>query len=202
MTTGHYICLVKRKIHREDILQVGMELMFLNGYHASGIKEITQRISIPKGSFYNHFKSKEDFALELLQNYCDNGRAQYISYLSDASYKPVERLRRLFSSFIDGYANMDYKLGCLMGNFSIELSDVNDQFKKLLSVEFDKFEQLIVDCLNEAVEQGQLNAKADTPTIGACILNLWHGALVRMKSTGDEKPLRDFYNLIFNHILK
>ncbi|MDB5151457.1 MAG: hypothetical protein JWR54_208, partial [Mucilaginibacter sp.] len=39
MPTGqhnYYICIVKRKIHREDILKAGIELMHLHGYTATG----------------------------------------------------------------------------------------------------------------------------------------------------------------------
>lgn len=73
MTNGHCICSMKRKIFRKDILKAGRDIMFLNGYNATGIKEITDSIEIPKGSFYNHFTSKEAFGLEVLQNYTDNG---------------------------------------------------------------------------------------------------------------------------------
>ena len=72
MPNGHcnyYLCNVKRKIYREDILKAGVELMHLHGYAATGIKDITDRIKIPKGSFYNHFKSKEEFGLEIIDYY-------------------------------------------------------------------------------------------------------------------------------------
>ena len=36
--------------------------MFMEqGYHGTGIQEVVDKVGIPKGSFYNYFKSKEDF---------------------------------------------------------------------------------------------------------------------------------------------
>ena len=103
MTNGHYICNVKRKIHREDIINTGLQLMFLNGYNATGIKEITDSIAIPKGSFYNHFQNKEEFGLEVLQHYCDNGLRMYRNVLLDDSLSPLERLNIFFDRIISTY---------------------------------------------------------------------------------------------------
>ena len=64
---------MRRKIYKEDILEAGRELIFSKGYNDTGIKDITDMVSIPKGSFYNHFSSKEDFGLAVLQAYMDNG---------------------------------------------------------------------------------------------------------------------------------
>ncbi len=66
MTTGHYVCRLKRKIHKQDIIQSGYELFYDKGYGVTGISEITEKIGIPKGSFYNHFKSKEEFGIAVL----------------------------------------------------------------------------------------------------------------------------------------
>ncbi len=202
MTTGHYICIVKRKIHRVDIIKTGLDLMFLNGYYATGIKEITDSINIPKGSFYNHFKSKEDFGLEVLQYYCDNGVKMYEEPLINSNLTPLNRLKHFFVTLMDGYVNsLDYKLGCFMSNFSLELGDTNEKFRKLLDTEFNRCEIIITQCLEEAKQQKEIDKNTDTKTIGAFVLNSWHGALVRMKSTANRKPLDDFFNLTFNQLI-
>mgnify|MGYP000132608583 CR=1 FL=1 len=60
---------MRKRILKEDIINAGMELMLLRGYGGTGIKEITDKLGIPKGSFYNHFKNKEIFGLEVLDHY-------------------------------------------------------------------------------------------------------------------------------------
>lgn len=85
-----------------------------------------------------------------------------------------------------------------MSNFSAELGDVNEKFRKVLDEKFDRFEEVIRQCLNEAKQEGELRADSDTELLSGFILNAWHGALVRMKSTGNTKPLNDFKTIIFN----
>ena len=202
MTNGHYIYIVKRKINREDILEAGLQLMFVNGYNATGIKEITETIEIPKGSFYNHFTNKEEFGLDVVKMYCENGVKMYEKAFLDKQFGPLERVENFFTRLIAVYTNdLDFKLGCIMGNFSTELSDTNEKFRILLDEEFDKCENVISLCLQEAQENGDLNIKDDHKQIAAFILNGWQGAMLRMKTTGNSKPLEDFKELIMNKIL-
>lgn len=192
---------MKRKINREDILNAGLDLMFVNGYHATGIKEITESIKIPKGSFYNHFTNKEDFALELVQMYCDNGLKMYESAFINSEHLPLVRIENFFTGLIDFYTNeAEFKLGCIMGNFSIELSDTNEKFRFLLDDEFNKCEDVIAQCLEEAKTDGSLSKNTDPKQMAAFVLNSWHGAMLRMKTTGNSKPLKDCKDILMSYL--
>lgn len=194
---------MKRKIYREDIINAGLELMFLNGYSATGIKEITESVNIPKGSFYNHFANKEEFGLEVVKTYCDNGIKMYQNAFLNKQLPPIERVKSFFDRLITDYSEvLDFKLGCVMGNFSIEMSDINEKFQQLLDKEFDRFEAVITTCLLEAQEAGDLSKEKDPKQLAAFILNSWHGALLRMKSTGNSKPLEDCKNVVLDILLK
>ena len=39
------------------------------GFHACSVQDITDAAGVPKGSFYNHFRSKEALAAEILTEY-------------------------------------------------------------------------------------------------------------------------------------
>lgn len=202
MTNGHYICRMKRKIFRENILETGLELMFNYGYHATGIKQITDEVGIPKGSFYNHFENKEAFGIEALQFYCNRGILMHQKALEPSEVPPLVRLKMMYERIIENYAtNLHFTKGCLMSNFSTELSDVNENFRSVLDNEFNQIQNIIAKTLKEAQDNNQLNFSIDVSTTAAFILNSWHGALIRMKTTASKKPLEDFKTLIFDKIL-
>ena len=52
---------------RSDILQTASRLFALNGYFHTSTSDILESVSISKGAFYHHFKSKEDLALAVLE---------------------------------------------------------------------------------------------------------------------------------------
>lgn len=203
MTTGHYTCIMRRKILREDILKAGLDLMFIQGYNGTGIKDITNHVNIPKGSFYNHFSSKEEFALEVVKTYCDNGIRLYKTRLLDSDLPPLERIDDFFTVITKGYKNLyEHKLGCVMSNFSAEMADTNEKFRLLLDNEFNRCEDIITTCLTQAQEDGSLDTAHDPRMLASYILNGWHGALVRMKATGTVQPLEIFKTLTLNQLLK
>ena len=59
----------------------GHELFTRCGYHATGIQQITDQAGVPKGSFYNHFDSKEAFAADysLVETMAHFGAAQHFA---------------------------------------------------------------------------------------------------------------------------
>lgn len=194
---------MKRKIFREDIIQAGLDIMFMNGYNATGIKEITDKVDIPKGSFYNHFENKESFGLEVLKTYSQRGIKFHKRILENTDQSPLKRLKSFYAMVTKNYKEVSMcKKGCIMGNFSAELADINENFREILDNEFNAMEQIIIQTLKAAQDQNEISKSLDVESIGAFMLNSWHGAIIRMKSTATVKPLEDFMNLIFNSVLK
>ena len=49
--------------------------MFRSGYVGSSVRDIAAAAGAPQGSFTNHFRSKEEFAGEVLDRYFDHMKA-------------------------------------------------------------------------------------------------------------------------------
>ena len=189
---------MKRKIYREDIINAGRDLMFSKGYSGTGIKDITDKIDIPKGSFYNHFTSKEEFGLEMLKAYSDNGVEIHKQNMLQGEGSPLERLERFYATAIEKYSNLfEFKLGCMMSNFSAEMADINEEFRAVLQHGFEQQESVIETCLNQAKELGEIDQHVDTRLYANQIINGWHGALVRMKAEGNAESLLNWKKFIF-----
>ena len=54
---------------REQIVQAGIEDPVEKGFNGVGVQEITDTAGVPKGSFYNHFESKEALGAEIVERY-------------------------------------------------------------------------------------------------------------------------------------
>ena len=55
----------RRTDMRERILDVALELFNEQGYDATSLREIAERLGVTKAALYYHFKSKGDILLEL-----------------------------------------------------------------------------------------------------------------------------------------
>jgi TetR/AcrR family transcriptional regulator, transcriptional repressor for nem operon len=52
---------------REEIVQAGLKCLVEKGFNAVGVQDITDAAGVPKGSFYNHFESKEALGVEIVE---------------------------------------------------------------------------------------------------------------------------------------
>jgi TetR/AcrR family transcriptional repressor of nem operon len=48
---------------REKILKAAGALFHEFGYNGTSVQDIVRKAEVPKGSFYNYFKSKEELAI-------------------------------------------------------------------------------------------------------------------------------------------
>ena len=59
----------KTEATKEKLLDEGVCIFIERGYHGTGIKEVLDSVNVPKGSFYNYFKSKEEFGAEIIRHF-------------------------------------------------------------------------------------------------------------------------------------
>ncbi len=96
---------------RARLLEVGGEIVHQKGYNSTGIQEVLTATGVPKGSFYFYFKSKEDFGLQLIDQYTDFICDKIDEYLSDQRVLPIQRLRNSFKWFVAIFEQNDFKGG-------------------------------------------------------------------------------------------
>ena len=70
---------------RERIIETGAAIIHCKGFNYTGIQEILNAAKVPKGSFYNYFKSKEDFGLQIIDYFLAHFTRIAQKTLEDAS---------------------------------------------------------------------------------------------------------------------
>jgi TetR/AcrR family transcriptional regulator, transcriptional repressor for nem operon len=187
---------------RDHLLQVGLRQIHAMGYSSTGVNEILEEAKIPKGSFYHHFASKEDFAKEVLALYVrgEGERAEKILHSGKAA--PLKRLRRYFEELIRVYGPQAAMSGCMVGNLTLEMADHSEAIQSLLHQSFSTWQTAIFDILQEAIDGGELAPSSKPQELASFLLNSYEGALLRSKADRSSKPLEIFLHFTFNVLLK
>src|ERR1700750_820846 len=129
--TGHIVSYMARPNVRQKIVDAGLKVLIEKGFNGCGVQDITAAAGVPKGSFYNHFESKEALGAEVVERYGrDNPRR---AVLADASVPALQRLRAHFERLNETYAGARFGRGCLLGNFSAELADQSQLIRERLA---------------------------------------------------------------------
>ncbi|MEX1305998.1 MAG: TetR family transcriptional regulator C-terminal domain-containing protein [Rhodovibrionaceae bacterium] len=180
---------------KERMLDAGLSMLLRHGYNDLGIQVVLKETGVPKGSFYHHFASKEDFALQVIERYMDEVHAGLDVSLGDRTLPPLDRVRKFFELTREKYREDGY-LGCMLGGLGQELSGVNPVFQKSIEGCLAKIAGRIAECMEEALAKGDLPPGADPRHLADLLLNCWEGAALRSRLWRDPAPLDsmlDFY---------
>jgi TetR/AcrR family transcriptional regulator, transcriptional repressor for nem operon len=186
---------------KEQIVVAALETLHRKGFNATSVQDITDAAEAPKGSFYNHFGSKEDLAVEALDRYWQRILGSLKS-LSDEKVPPLPRLRAYFSRLSRIASAADYSSGCFVGNMSVEMSNQSRMVRERLALILAAWTRAITSCVREAQADGSVRQDADAKIIAEFLLNSWEGAVLRSKVDKDAVPLDTFEKVTFDLLLK
>ena len=184
------------------ILEAGAEIIHLKGFYHTGIQEILSAAEVPKGSFYNYFKSKEDFGLQLIDYFVEYYTHLSKNILEDSTIPPLERIRRLLLWFVEFFKSKDYAYGCPIGNLAQEMGDLSPAFRKKLKMALGSIVDIYSRLLAKAQREGELSQSLDVKEAARFLVSSWHGALVHMKAVKGPEPLENHIRFIFDHVLR
>ena len=180
---------------KQHLLDTGMAMLLKHGYHDLGIQALLDATNVPKGSFYHHFRDKEDFALQAIDEYMQHVHAGLDACLGDKGRPPLKRVRRFFELTQQSYRREGY-MGCLLGGLGQELSGVSEVFRRKIEDCFSEIAKRIAVCLEEARRDGDIPADSNTRRMASLLVDCWEGAALRSRLRGSASPLTtmlDFY---------
>ncbi len=190
------------KSTREHLLDVGVGLMHQNGYNATGLSDILKAADMPKGSFYHHFSSKEDFAAAALARYVAHEGEHAASVLNDSRTPPLKRLKRYFTDLVKTYGQQTEIPGCMLGRFSLEMAAESPQLRKQISASFAGWQHKIAAVVQQAAEQKDLPGDTESESLAGFLLNSWEGAMLRSQAEKSNAALETFMHYAFDVLLK
>jgi TetR/AcrR family transcriptional regulator, transcriptional repressor for nem operon len=207
---------------RHHLLTTGLRVLHARGFNGCGVQEITDEAQVPKGSFYNHFESKELFGAEVLGRYWEERASRALALLSDESRAPLDRLKTYFDEKTIGRTQRPqagpasdatqspertakraahFAKGCMIGNFSAELAGQSRLVRDRLRTVFAGWTSLLATCIQEAQADGSLSADTDPETLAAFLIDAFEGAVLRTKVDQDPKALLRFREIAFTKLL-
>ncbi|MGA7297806.1 MAG: TetR family transcriptional regulator C-terminal domain-containing protein [Rhodanobacteraceae bacterium] len=182
---------------RQHLIEHGIALLLQHGYNDLGIAMLLKATNTAKGSFYHHFHSKEDYALQVIDCYMQDVHAGLDACLDQSSRPPLERIRDFFEASEEKYRTQGY-MGCLLGGLGQELSGINDVFRQKVEQCLEQIATRLADCLREAVERGELAPEANPRNLAELLVNCWEGAALRTRLRRDPGPLREMLDFYFS----
>lgn len=174
---------------KEKIFKIGDQLILTHGYHGVGLSAILNECGIPKGSFYHYFKSKEDFANQLIQK----RSKQHLELLQEHFSTPNRSQRQLLldwlQCFADEFEIQTSIIPCVVTKLTGEIAAI-EGLRKDLAKTIELWQEEYVKVIEMGQSEGSISQDIDPELTAQFILSSWMGALSQMSLARSTQPMQ------------
>jgi len=173
----------------KHILTVAQKIIGAKGYAAVGLTEILTAASVPKGSFYHYFKSKDAFGEAMLNQYFEDYLSELDGILNTPGKPMSDRLMSYWQHWQNTQESCDCQGKCLAVKLAAEVADLSEAMRLALKAGT----AAIIDRLKIAIESGigdgSLKIENNASELAHTLYQLWLGASLMAKITRTKEPL-------------
>ena len=182
---------------RKAIQDAGTKLFTERGFNASSVQDITEAAGVPKGSFYNHFRSKEALAADIVTAYGDGTTDRGV--LTNPNVPALTRLKKHFAALNEYFSRCNE--GCLVGKFMAEVSDDTPQLRENLLGVLGLWGEQISSAIADGQKQGSIRRDLKPGDLAAFLIDAYEGAILRTRVEQNPRALKSFSKVVFSSIV-
>ncbi|RLC26027.1 MAG: hypothetical protein DRH56_05155 [Deltaproteobacteria bacterium] len=164
---------------KDKIISESLRLFSLKGFLSTSIQDIMDAAHTSKGGLYNHFRSKEDLFLTVLEEARKIWRDNNLEGL-DQIRDPLAKVKQLLENYRDRYLKDTRKLpgGCIFVTLSVELDDQRPHLSRELNKGFVGLKAMLNKYLDEARRTGRIRKTCDVRAVTELIFSVILGTAV------------------------
>jgi len=138
----------------------------------------------------------------VLDQYFDYLKGLVNETLNDETLTPRQRLKRYLDVITDKLERDRWILGCLVGDFSLQVSSQSKLLRKRLDSIFREWRTLFASCIAAAQSAGEVDSHFDATELAEFLLASWEGAILRMKVERSPAALERFKTIVFETVFQ
>ena len=169
---------------RSKLLDAALRVIRTKGYVATTVDDICAIAGVTKGSFFHHFKSKEDLALSTV----DHWNVMTGGFFAQAPYQQINDPRERVLAYIDFRAEIlqgelpDFT--CLLGTMVQETFDTHPRIRDACNAGISSHAQTVAVDIAAAKTTYAPNATWDADTLALYTQAVIQGAFILAKAQG------------------
>ncbi|MBI3558195.1 MAG: TetR/AcrR family transcriptional regulator [Deltaproteobacteria bacterium] len=173
------------------LIEVAAELVYHQGWNATGMNQILGDSKVPKGSFYYYYESKDDLGVSIVHLHAQKLRECYDRTLCNGNYTGRQAFGKFFEEQLEFQRRGEWRYGCAVGSFSNEVAATTEKIAQACRESFEEG----IGAFGVAIERGRRDGTmvqvSDTRSLATAFFSAWQGALLAAKTFQQEAPLRE-----------
>lgn len=110
------------QLPKSKLVETAADLIYRQGWNATGINQILGDAKVPKGSFYYYFQSKEDLGVAIVRHHSQELAECYRRTLLHESLNGRDAIISFLRERIEQQRNDEWRFGCPVGSFANEVA--------------------------------------------------------------------------------
>lgn len=178
----------------KEAVDKATEIFKDKGYDTASADELLAAMGIGKGSFYLAFKGgKQELYVRSIKQFSENFHQRLVEEITKSDNQ-IEFIKQLFLGLANG-SGCDNERGCYLGNALVQLSEKDEEIKKISAELLKKLQQVFAKAIMKAQENGQVKSTEDPEILAWHLTNLWNGIHVTKRMESSSKILTSLIQL-------
>jgi len=170
---------------RERLLQAAFREVYRWGFQTVDLDTILASTGVTKGALYYHFESKEALGYAVVEEVI-------AANLRDTWLHPLQRGEDAIDALIGILRNTSarpeiLRSGCPLNNLAIEMSALDEGFRKRLAMLFHEWQEGIAAALREGQVHGKVRSDAQPDEAAGFLIAMYEGYVLLAKNARDPK---------------
>ncbi len=185
---------------KEQVIKAAAHLIHIQGYNNTSVEDILRESGIGKGSFYYHFKSKEELGFAVLEWHVNRFGTEVLETTCSGTGDPLGRIACFLETIAKRQREENCQGGCAMGNLALEMSDVHVGFRQKLIRVFEAWKERLREILVAAQKIGQIRQDLDPGSLAQFIVANVEGAILLGKVKKDPSVLSECFQHVMSYL--
>ena len=172
---------------RDELIEIGARLFYEQGYASTGIKQIIDEAGIAKGTFYTHFKSKEELGVAWLKARHTQWSSWFEAELKKCK-SAAEKIQAAFGYLKQWLVESGFR-GCAFLNTMAETPSIENPMRSEVANHKRQLCERFCQLVGEHLEEGVGDSGNEAQQKGRSIFLLFEGALVESQNFHETWPV-------------
>lgn len=174
---------------REEIIASTALLMRSTGYENTKLSDILDKTQIGKGQFYHYFSSKHELGLAVIDYFFRDWNERLLENILGSGKAPEIKFDEMLEWVIRRHSSLEDKCGCVFGNFALEMSEHDEEFRQRVKLVFDEWTNKLKPVLAGMIKVPNQVEPDEVDKMAWGVVAMLEGGILLMKNKQDIQVL-------------
>ena len=180
----------KLEFSKDKALMQAMESFWAQGYDATSMRDLAQRLNLHLGSVYNALGDKEEVFEQSLRLYLKHQVAPRLATLESSS-DPTTALKTFIDSIAADCRADSTSPGCFIINSLLCITRINDKITEIVREYMRMQEAALAACIARAQAEGKINSNENPEQLARFVIGSYKAMHVMRKIGANDDYVSD-----------